>query len=155
MEKYLSEAKEELKRADHLLYVSLKYTRTVDVIRNIIERLINSLELTIKDLLEHAREKKLIKEKPSNVGIMCDLIKKTFADEKIKEMVNFFLMLRKISRADYKKSSEYRRHVTMAVILDEIIINISIDKIKEYYEATADFLDYSEKIILGEKYEEY
>jgi hypothetical protein len=86
---------------------------------------------------------------------MCDLLKKTFNDEKIHEMVNFFLMLRKISRADYKKSSEYRRHVTMAVILDEIIINISIDKIKEYYEATADFLGYSEKIMLGEKYEEY
>ena len=31
---------EELKRVDHLVYVSLKYTRTVDVIRSIIDRLI-------------------------------------------------------------------------------------------------------------------
>jgi hypothetical protein len=154
MKRYLLEAREELKRADHLLYVSLKYTRTVDIIKNIIGRLINCLELTLNELLYYAKEKKLIKEKPSNIGLMCELIKKTYDDETIHEMVNFFIMLRKISRAEYKKSSEYRRHVTMAVILDEMIINISIDKIKEYYEATVNFVDYSEKILSGEEYAE-
>jgi effector-binding domain-containing protein len=152
----LLEAKDELKRADHLLYVSLKYTRTVDVIRNIVERLINALEFTINDLLEYAKQKKMIAEKPANIGLMGDLLKKTFSDdETILEMVNFFLMLRRISRADYKKSSEYRRHVSMSVILDEIILNISIDKIKEYYDATVKFVEHAEKTILGEAYEEY
>jgi hypothetical protein len=150
----LSEAKGELKRADHLLYVSLKYTRTVDVIRNIIERLINALEFVISDLLTYAKEKKMISEKPANIGLMCDALKKTFKDEKIQEMVNFFLMLRRISRAEYKKSSEYRRHVSMSVILDEIIINISIDKIKEYYDAAVGFVEYAEKTIRGKDYEE-
>jgi hypothetical protein len=149
------EAKDELKRADHLLYVSLKYTRTVDVIRNIIDRLINSLEFTISDLLTYAKDKEMIPEKPANMGLMCDVLKKTFKDdEKIQEMVNFFLMLRRISRAEYKKSSEYRRHVSMSVILDEIILNISIDKIKEYYDATVSFVEYAEKTIRGEDYEE-
>jgi hypothetical protein len=151
----LFEAKDELKRADHLLYVSLKYTRTVDVIKNIIERLINALEFTIGDLLTYAKDKKMISEKPANVGLMSDTLKKTFKDdEKIQEMVNFFLMLRRISRADYKKSSEYRRHVSMSVILDEIIINISIDKIKEYYDATVGFVEHAQKTIEGEDYEE-
>jgi hypothetical protein len=151
----LQEAKDELKRADHLLYVSLKYTRTVDVIRNIIDRLINSLEFTISDLLTYAKEKKMISEKPGNMGLMCDTMKSTFKDdEKLLEMVNFFLMLRRISRAEYKKSSEYRRHVSMSVILDEIILNISIDKIKEYYDATVDFVNHAEKTIRGEDYEE-
>lgn len=151
----LSEAKDELKRADHLLYVSLKYTRTVDVIRNIIDRLINALEFTIGDLLTYAKEEKMISEKPGNIGVMCDVLKKTFKkDDKIHEMVNFFLMLRRINRAEYKKSSEYRRHVSMSVILDEIILNISIDKIKEYYEATVDFVEYAKKTIEGEDYDE-
>ncbi|MFH1181642.1 MAG: hypothetical protein V1702_01670 [Candidatus Woesearchaeota archaeon] len=150
----LLEAKDELKRADHLLYVSLKYTRTVDVIRSIIERLINALEFTISDLLTYAKEKKMISEKPANTGLMCDVLKKTFKDEEIHEMVNFFLMLRRISRAEYKKGSEYRRHVSMSVILDEIIINISIDKIKEYYDAAVGFVEYAKKTIQGEAYEE-
>ena len=34
-------AKQELKRADHLLYVTLKYTRTVDVIKNTIKISVN------------------------------------------------------------------------------------------------------------------
>ena len=32
MNEYLLEAREELKRLEHILYVSLKYTRTVDVL---------------------------------------------------------------------------------------------------------------------------
>ena len=38
----LENAKEELKRVDHLIFVSLKYTRTVDVLLNVINRIISS-----------------------------------------------------------------------------------------------------------------
>ena len=44
-------AKGQLLRADHLFHVTLKYTRTVDVIRNTIERLIGGLDFAIKDAL--------------------------------------------------------------------------------------------------------
>ena len=39
----IDKAKEELKRVDHLFFVSLKYTKTVDVIKSLIDRLINAL----------------------------------------------------------------------------------------------------------------
>ena len=39
MEESLRNALSELKRAEHSLFVSLKYTRTVDVIKHIVERL--------------------------------------------------------------------------------------------------------------------
>ncbi len=35
MTDYLDNAKNEMKRVDHLLFVSLKYTRTVDVIKSV------------------------------------------------------------------------------------------------------------------------
>ncbi len=60
----LDNAKEELKRADHLFYVSLKYTRTVDVIKSIIERLINASAFTIEALLRYAKTKGDIAEVP-------------------------------------------------------------------------------------------
>ena len=37
----LENAKEELKRIDHLIYVTLKYTRTVDVLLSVVERMVN------------------------------------------------------------------------------------------------------------------
>ena len=43
MKESFDEAIQELKRVDHLFWVSLKYTRTVDVIKHVIERLINCI----------------------------------------------------------------------------------------------------------------
>jgi hypothetical protein len=47
----LDESKEELKRVDHLIYVSLKYTRTVDVLRNVVARLLAALDYALLSLL--------------------------------------------------------------------------------------------------------
>ena len=59
-----SDARQELKRADHLLYVTLKYTKTTDVIKNAIRRLINACDYAIIDILERLKEKKKIDEVP-------------------------------------------------------------------------------------------
>ncbi len=47
-------ALQELKRADHLIYVTLKYTRTVDVIKNTIKR----LKIKITKRLRKIKERK-------------------------------------------------------------------------------------------------
>ena len=52
MHEYLVNAKEDMKRISHSVYVSLKYTRTVDVIKNILKRMITTLNHVILDLLE-------------------------------------------------------------------------------------------------------
>ena len=43
MKESFDEAVQELKRVDHLFWVSLKYTRTVDVIKHVIDRLISCI----------------------------------------------------------------------------------------------------------------
>ncbi|MEK7201541.1 MAG: hypothetical protein AAB737_02820, partial [Patescibacteria group bacterium] len=62
MEDLIEGAKEDLKRADHSIYVTLKYTRTVDVIKNVIKRLINACDLAMIEALEHLKKQKKIKE---------------------------------------------------------------------------------------------
>ena len=52
--------------ADHLLYVSLKYTKTCDVILNLIYRWRIMIERSIDAMLKHAKKKKLIKSFPDN-----------------------------------------------------------------------------------------
>jgi len=154
MKVFLEDAREELKRADHLIYVSLKYTRTVDVIKNLIERLISCIDFVIEGLLDHAIEQKMISEKPANIGLKCNTLKKVFG-EKVEAMVALYLHLRKVSRAEYKKSSEYRRHVTMTATTDEGVFLIDIDKSKELYLQVKQFVEDAERLIGGEEEEEY
>lgn len=150
MKVFLEEAREELKRADHIIYVSLKYTRTVDVIKNLVERLINCLDFIIDGLLEHAVGQKLIAEGNDNPGLKVSLLKKAYG-EKFAEVSALYLHLRKISRAEYKKSSEYRRHVAMTVTIDEGTFMIDIDKSKELYLKVKQFVEEAEALIGGEE----
>ncbi|MFT4313012.1 MAG: hypothetical protein ACMXYA_01260, partial [Candidatus Woesearchaeota archaeon] len=87
----IEHAEYELKRVDHLIYVSLKYTRTVDVIKNIISRLISTLDYVWVDLLEQAEKKKLVYEIPPAPGARCTLLKKLYVDdEELVEFIKFY-----------------------------------------------------------------
>lgn len=155
MKESFDEAIQELKRVDHLFWVSLKYTRTVDVIKNVIDRIINCISYGLEALLKYAKEKKLITSIPTNAGLRCDLLKKTFSENlELIDYINFYLMLRKLSKAEYTKREEFRRHVTMiATIGKGEIVEVSIDVLKEYYEKTRNFITFVKKIINEEKEE--
>lgn len=144
---YLIKTKEEIKRMDHILYVSLKYTRTVDVMRNAIERLINAYSFIISGLLEYAKTKKKIKEIPASPLMKCELVKKVFKDdERIVENTDFYLLLRKIIKAKMSKRQEYRRHITMTAHLEPgKDIEVTPDQLKEYFYKIKEYLEYLEE----------
>lgn len=155
MKESFNGAIQELKRVDHLFWVSLKYTRTVDVIKNVIERLINCISLGLEALLKYAKEKKLIATIPTNEGLRCDLLRKTFPDSiELIDYINFYSRLRKLSKAEYTKREEFRRHVTMIATIDKgEVVEVDIDTLKEYYEKTKDFIAFVKRIIYEEKEE--
>jgi len=143
MNEYLDEARQELKRVDHLVYVSLKYTRTVDVLKSVVERLINAFDFAILGLLNHLKEKKKIKEFPQSSALRVKLVEHHFSNEELNQYLNFYLLLRRLSRAEYTKREEYRRHVTMIASLDNgEIVEVNIDILKEYYDKTKLILDF-------------
>ncbi|MBI2124291.1 hypothetical protein HYT92_00715, partial [Candidatus Pacearchaeota archaeon] len=133
---------QELKRVDHLFWVSLKYTRTVDVIKHVIDRIISCMGYGFESMLKYAKEKKLVTHVPENAGLRCELLKKTFPDNaELLEYVNFYVLLRKLSKAEYTKREEFRRHVTMIATIDKgEIVHVDIDILKEYYEKTKSFI---------------
>lgn len=153
MKESFDEAVQELKRVEHLFWVSLKYTRTVDVIKNMIERLINCIGSGLEALLKYAMEKKLITNIPTNAGLRCELLKKTFPDNaELIDYVNFYTRLRKLSKAEYARREEFRRHVTMIATIDKgEIVEVNIDSLKEDYEKTKNFIAFVKKIIDEEK----
>ena len=133
---------EEFKRVDHLYHVSLKYTRTVDVIRSVIERFISTFEYAIDSLLKCMKEENEIEEIPTNPVGKGILAKENCNNEEMCSYLDMYLKLRKIMRASYTKREEYRRHVTMVTELDGETIDMDIDKLKEHYEETRMFLAY-------------
>ena len=149
-------AVQELKRVDHLFWVSLKYTRTVDVIKHVIDRLISCIGYGFESLLKYANEKKLAAHIPENAGLRIELIRKTFPDNiEIIDYINFYQKLRKLSKAEYTKREEFRRHVTMIATIDKgEIVEVSIDSLKEDYEKTKNFIRLIKKIINEEKDEQ-
>ena len=146
-------AVQELKRVDHLFWVSLKYTRTVDVIKHVIDRLINCIGFALESVLKYAKEKKLVTSIPENAGLRCELLKKTFPDNfELVDNINFYLRLRKLSKAEYTKREEFRRHVTMIATIDKgEIVEVSIDSLKEDYEKTRVFIGFVRRTIEEQK----
>jgi hypothetical protein len=147
MKESLDNAKEELKRVDHLIYVSLKYTRTVDVLISIIERMSNAYSNIVDVLIKLAIKKKRIKTEPSTDFLKAEEVKKLYEDATIKENIDFYLLLRKLKTAEHTKSNEYRRHVTMTAKVEGKEIKIDIDNITEYYKKIQEFIKYVEELV--------
>ena len=146
IESYKS-AIEEFKRVDHLYYVTLKYTRTVDVIRSTIERLISTFEYAIDAVLKCLKEEKTIDEIPANAVGKANLAKENCPDESMHKYMDDYLELRRIMRAGFSRREEFRRHVTMIVNMDEGKKEIDIDLLKEYYDDTRKFLTYVKEMV--------
>ena len=146
----LENAKEELKRADHLMYVSLKYTRTVDVLKSIMERLINTFDCGIEALLLA----KKVKEIPKVPKLKVESVKKQYAEEPaMTTFMDFYLLLRSVDRATFERALEYRRHVTMTAHLDDKEIEIDIDIIEDYFHKVKEFVNLVERLIGAKKHE--
>ncbi len=147
MKESLQDAKEELKRIDHLIYVTLKYTRTVDVFLSIIERMINSYEFIIDVLLKIAVKEGKITETPDIPLAKAQLVLDNFDSKKIKDNIEKYLIFRKLRRAKYGKRNEFRRHVTMSSIIDGQVVEVHIDNITEDYHNLHDFIEFIQKMI--------
>ena len=66
-------------------------------------------------------------------------------------MVDFNLSMKQVNRAEYKKSREFRRHVTMTAFTDAGTVEIDMDRVKEDYLKTRDYLEHAETMIFGER----
>ena len=132
---YFEKAEDELKRVDHLIYVSLKYTRTVDVIKNTLNRMIATFDHIMDGLLDAAEKDGKLFKIPTSPGAKVNEVKKIYSDvEVIGEMLTFYAFLRKVFNADYEAVKEFRRHVAMiAKMQDGTIEEINIDIITDFY----------------------
>ena len=149
MNEMLHNAKEELKRADHLIFVSLKYTRTVDVVINALNRLIEAYDFLCMSLLEKAKEKNLMMEIPETPIERAHAVKEMHPDDKVLDNIELYLLMRKIVKSNVQKENEYRRHVALITYIAGRQEIVNIDIITEYFAYVQEFVEHVEKL-LGE-----
>lgn len=133
----------ELKRAEHSIYVSLKYTRTEDILNNIINRLFSSLDQMLDILIFLAGINEF------NNGNKTAIVLENYPnDEKIFSLIKYFSFFLYLKKARSICKNEYRRHLMKIVELDNrYIYIIDIDSVVENYMLVKDFFSKINEII--------
>lgn len=135
--------------ADHLLYVSLKYTKTCDVIINLILRWRKMIETSINEILKHAKKKKKIPSVSLNPVGKIEQVKKLFKkDEDFLEVIEMYDMFRKIEELRKERIGEFRKNVTLKVFYQGKEININLEQLKKYAEKLEKFISITKQFLL-------
>ncbi|MEM2115613.1 MAG: hypothetical protein QW524_01450 [Candidatus Woesearchaeota archaeon] len=133
----------ELKRAEHSIYVSLKYTRTQDILETIIERLCNTLSNLIDFLIMLKREEPFPKSK--RIEIFLQLYEKNFAET----IVRYYNLLKIVKKSKKIIVNQYRRHMKMVVEIEPLVFYIvDIDSVIENYKMIKSFVDEAHKMFI-------
>ncbi len=135
--------------ADHLLYVSLKYTKTCDVIINLILRWRGVIDRGIDNILDHAKKKKKISSIPPNPAGKIAEVRKLFKkDKEFQKTLDIYEMFRKIEELKIEKIGEFRKNVTLKVMYRGKEVNINLDQLKEYAERLEKFISSAKQFLL-------
>lgn len=138
------DAFEEYKRIDHLIHVTLKYTRTVDILRSVLLRIVSTIELMSEEVMVWAVKKKKIDRVPP-VPLLCvqklDVVFPN--DETVKDIVDFYIRVKNITKSEFKKKEEFRKNV--ALVTKNCEINIEV--LKDYSEKTKRYINYLKNLI--------
>ncbi len=136
--------------ADHLLYVSLKYTKTCDVILNLLLRWRKMIETSINEILKHAKKKKKISSvSPNSVGKIEQIQKLFRKNEEFLKVIELYEMLRKIEDLKKERIGEFRKNVTLKVFYRGREININLEKLKVYAEMLEKFISTTKQFLLS------
>lgn len=129
--------------ADHLLYVSMKYTKTCDVIINLIKRWKVMMDYAFDALLEKAKKKKMIKSIPSAPKLKLDVLRDVFKEnEEVIDALREYEMFRLIDALKKTRENEFRKGVCLRVVYKGEEVAINLDKLKEYSEILERFINF-------------
>ena len=146
-------AQKDMIRADHLLYVSLKYSRTVDVIRSLVNRLIEAFDLANIAVLEQHLKSDELKQSLHGSKTRTDALVKIFPETKA--YIDFYFYLRKIYQGPVLQSlHEFRKNVTLVTEIEGKEVKVDLVSSEEFYFKMKDFIKLLNKLMYEVEEEE-
>lgn len=137
----LTEILKEKTSADHLMYVSLKYTKTCDVILNLIARWKSMMEMSFDALLQQKVDAGKIPFMPATPKERILFMKKYFKKSEVfQETIPVYIFFKRIPELNKTRSGEFRKNVCLKIIEPNGATEINMDKLKEYTELLEKFI---------------
>jgi len=128
--------------ADHLLYVSMKYTKTCDVMLNLIERWKSMITLSVEAMLNKLKKAKKIKSIPAAPKMKVIALQKAMKKEEIVvNTLDLYEFFKKIPSLQKLREHEFRKNVCLTIINDKEV-RIDMDRLKEYAETIENFIKF-------------
>lgn len=136
--------------ADHLLYVSLKYTKTCDVIMNLLLRWRKMIDTSINACLRHAKDKKKLKEISENAVGKIEQIKIVFKkDKEFLKVIELYEMLKKLENLRTERIGEFRKNVSLKIMYQGKEIDVNLEQLKIYAEMLEKFISTVKQFLLS------
>lgn len=134
--------------ADHLLYVSLKYTKTCDVLLNLISRWKSMIEASLARILEQAKKKKLIKSIPQAPKPQVELVKELYKkNQELLSAIQLYEFFKRVESLEKMRENEFRKNVCLKVLDRGEWVTIDMDKLKEYSIILERFISHVKQIL--------
>ncbi|MBU2576569.1 MAG: hypothetical protein KKF50_02510 [Nanoarchaeota archaeon] len=134
--------------ADHLLYVSLKYTKTCDVILNLLARWKSLIEISFDALLEQKVEAGKVPHAPESPKQRIEFMKKYFKkSEEIQAVIPLYIFFKRVPDLNKTREGEFRKNVNLKVIDPTKTTEINMEKLGEYAEIVEEFISKVKKIL--------
>jgi hypothetical protein len=136
--------------ADHLLYVSLKYTKTCDVILNLLARWKSLIEISFDGLLENGVEAEKIPHMPENPKQRIEFMKKYFKKyDTIQNTIPLYIFFKRVPDLNKTREGEFRKNVNLKVIAPNKTTEINMEKLGEYSDIVDNFIGEVKNILIN------
>ena len=128
--------------ADHLMYVSLKYTKTCDVILNLIARWKSLIEISFDAILQKGCDDGAIACMHNTPKQRIEFMKKYFSkDEAIQKVIPLYILFKRVPGLKKVRSGEFRKNVNLKVTVTPTRnIDINMERLGLYYDTVEAFM---------------
>jgi len=137
----ITEILKEKTSADHLMYVSMKYTKTCDVILNLIARWKSMIELSFDVMIQKMFDEGVIKQMPDSPKQKIEFVKTYLKKYKtIQEVVPVYIFFKRVPDLTKTREGEFRKNVCLKVVEPGRVTEVNLEKLKEYSEVLERFI---------------
>lgn len=129
----LRELRRHLNSIEHMIYVSCKFTRTTEMLRKVMDTIVNTYEYffgVAYELLVDAKQDAYT----SNVHDKIQLLNEALGSRGIHVDLSDYFLLKRLLLSEFDSIGEYRKNLCMVSYIDgeEYVINMS--KLLEFYD---------------------
>lgn len=144
----ITEILKEKTSADHLLYVSMKYTKTCDVILNLLARWKSMMDISFDAIIQKSFEEGTLKKMPESPKQKIEFLKLYFKKQKaLQESIPLYIFFKRIPDTKKTREGEFRKNVNLKIIEINGITDINMDKLKEYADILERFISETKQFL--------